>query len=146
MMTHLRPFAPSLGSKRAAFLLAVLASAFVLPGCNISDATSCLKMHHDKQWALLKFINTCGTTINVILCNKFAGAEIGSIFSGKKAEWQCRRSSPRGGWEAGSLIWSTNNSSIITHAVSSSRYVVAACYPPAQPYITDLASQKFNCK
>lgn len=121
-------------------LLAMLLS---LGGCNPDDAMNCVTKRYDSGWSQLVFYNTCNRTIKFKLCYKFGLHEIGSLFSGKKAEWQCEITSARKG-RITSIIWSSKDSGLITTTFSASSYTSAACYAPKTPEF--IGKGKFKCR
>lgn len=131
--------------KRTVWITMVLpVMVLALTACNGDTAMHCLSKYHDKSWAMLRFTNSCRSPINTVLCTKNTTAEFFQLFGGDKAKWTCLKRHARPGESAGSTLWSSEDSALLTHAVASSRYVIAACYAPKTPVFTD--GSKFKCR
>lgn len=100
-------------------------------------AGNCVVKQEDKEWSFLTFYNGCDQPINVIFCNKMTLGEIGKAIGYQTGEWDCRNHHVDPKRSFTTIKWVNKNSSVASHALSSSRYQVAACRAPSSPRFTN---------
>lgn len=115
---------------------------YIWSGAGSPFAASCIHREEDRNWSFLTFYNRCDKPINAVFCNKMTMGEIGKWFGYKTGEWDCRNHHVQPGSSFATIKWVNEQSSVASHLLSTSRYVVAACKSPYTPQFTEGSQYK----